>query len=80
MKQKYLFALLLGAAAVADIDSITFGPAVSGISVTYTDGKPVVLHPYAFRGVEISVDGNGCVTGGSQLKSFTTSSKVTTVR
>ena len=53
--------------AVADIDSITFGPAVSSISVTYTDGKPVVLHPYAFRGVDISVDANGCVTVNSQL-------------
>lgn len=56
-----------GEVAVADIDSITFGPAVSGISVTYTDGKPVVLHPYAFRGVDISVDANGCVTVNSQL-------------
>ena len=51
----------IGTVALADIDSLTFGPQENEITVRYGE-KVAVTNPYAFQGVEISVDASGRVT------------------
>ena len=51
----------IGTVALADIDSLTFGPQENEITVRYGE-KVAVANPYAFQGVEISVDASGRVT------------------
>ncbi|MGM9694939.1 MAG: carbohydrate-binding domain-containing protein [Alloprevotella sp.] len=57
----------VGEVAVEEIDSITFGPAVSGISVAYSADGVSVMNPYAFRGLDITVAEGNCVTVTSLL-------------
>lgn len=62
----------VGAVAMADIDSITFGTAPSDIRVTYCGAeRPVVVNPYAFRGVDISVVGGTVVVNNARTDELT---------
>ncbi|MGN1241045.1 MAG: carbohydrate-binding domain-containing protein [Alloprevotella sp.] len=54
----------IGTVALADIDSLTFGPQKREITVRYGE-KVAVTNPYAFQGVEISIDANGRVTANA---------------
>lgn len=47
----------IGEVSMAEIDSLSFGEVPSMIQVTYGDNTPRVINPYAFRGVDVTVDG-----------------------
>ena len=51
----------IGTVAVTDIDSLTFGPGESEITVRYGE-RTSVVNPYAFSGVDITIDTDGRVT------------------
>ena len=57
----------IGEVPVADIDSITFGQAISTVDITYADGKVKAFNPYAFRGLDLSVGADGKLTATSAL-------------
>lgn len=56
-----------GEVAIADIDSIDFGPQVSNIVVNYTANGATAVNPYAFRGVDVEISSAGLVTATSAL-------------
>ena len=62
----------VGAVEMVDIDSITFGTAPSDIRVAYCGAeRPVVVNPYAFRGVDISVVGGTVVVNNARTDELT---------
>lgn len=56
-----------GEVSVADIDSITFGPAASEVSVAYTATGVKAVNPYAFRGLDLSITTDRKVVANAQL-------------
>lgn len=55
------------AMSVADIDSITFGAAVSDVVITYSADGVKVVNPYAFQGVDVTVESGNAVVVNSSL-------------
>lgn len=56
-----------GEIPISNIDSIDFGENVTNVIVTYTANGAEVINPYAFRGIDVSIDDLGNVVITSSL-------------